>query len=634
MVAPPVVPFVDHGPNPYEARAIACDAGHPYHSAARRDTRIHDPHHEDPTNYESREDWQRALWKSKLPADAKRYIKQLENTAVDGWEQAFDAVWAKIEEALDRGLPITGDVMYEHLAEGARKQVQHMDADAFMSAFNGLYVAGREKADLSNGNGKKRNAQVIDTLEEQAMLSRLRDTALQKVKTITRQDLKEEILEALSRPGAAAKNPTAIANEIIKKERARLEEAIPDRKALRAELKKLYEQQVWKIQRITRTESANAYTLSQLKGYQAQGITKVRWHSHSYEQRTCAICLALDNTEHDIVDLLDDGGRYPLSTKSHPQCRCWTSPLIQHVTLEDMEKMYEDEPELFAPGQTVFDRAQLEMEDVVKEYQKTYGVELRDVPVESEAEVKETLGVIRETPYQQFQPVELRFVRDVGATDEFKAAVPEPVVGQVTAWTSPDNKLLISNFSVDGGNTVSATLIREWATKIYDQDEMVRRRLEEFYDRDAADIRPADLSQSTIRRLVDTVDPFTMMRRQTMDDGTPSVALEKQLRDAPEAKLRKILEDLEIRSSDIETIIKWRADRPIWGTDGVYIPTEDKTGSEHNRYVNRVAEVSARDMFVESTVAFVGDPHTLFDRDPDLFVYLMDTIFGGREFRN
>lgn len=137
-----------------EKLAAACDVGHPHHQAGRRDTRIRDPKHEDPTNYESRTDWQRAIFKSRLPATAKRYLKQVENTAVEGWETTFEAAWGKVEEMLDRGLPITDDVLYEHLTDAARKQVQHIDSEAFMSAFNGLYLSGREQAYRLTG-GKK-----------------------------------------------------------------------------------------------------------------------------------------------------------------------------------------------------------------------------------------------------------------------------------------------------------------------------------------------------------------------------------------------------------------------------------------------------------------------------------------------
>jgi len=417
VVALPADPFVDTSKNPYSTTAIACDTGHPHHHGGRRDTTIKDPVHDDPVNYKSREDWQRALQKSKIDPDAKRYIKQLENTIVDGWEQTFDTTWERIEEALDRGLPVTDELFVEYLTEAARKQVQNLDKDSWTSAFNGLYVRGREQSDLNGKN--KRKAQRVDTLEEQAVLARLRQTSLEKVTTITRQDLRDDILEELSKPGARAKSPTAIANEIIRMERARLEEQIEDRKLLREQIRSLYDDQLWKIQRITRTEASNAYTLSVLKGYQEQGIQKVKWNSHTDEQGTCSICLTYDGTEFDVDELLTEGGRYPLSTQSHPQCRCWFTPIISHVTLEYMEELYENEPELFAPGQTVFDKAILEMEDVVKEYQEYYGVGIRDVPIENADEVKETLSIIRETPYQELQPDELRFVKDVGATEEF-----------------------------------------------------------------------------------------------------------------------------------------------------------------------------------------------------------------------
>jgi hypothetical protein len=122
----------------------------------RRDTRIRDPHHEDPVNYASREDWQRALSRSKIPADAKRYIKQVENTLVDGAEATFESMWEKFEKVLDRGLPVTDEEFFTYITESTRKQLRNIDREAFDSAFNGLYVEGREEAYKLTGYGDKK----------------------------------------------------------------------------------------------------------------------------------------------------------------------------------------------------------------------------------------------------------------------------------------------------------------------------------------------------------------------------------------------------------------------------------------------------------------------------------------------
>lgn len=635
MAAPPA-PFVAADPA-RQAIAAACDVGHPHHHlhAGRRDTTIRDPHHDDPTAYESREDWQRALWRSRLDPTSKRYIKQLENLVVDGWEKTFDALWTTLEEALDRGLPITDDVFAEYIRLSVANQLANLDKDAWTSGWNGLWVGARQHSYLLTGFDKqrpRRRAQTIDTLEEQAQLARLRQTSLQKVKTITDQQMKRDILDALARPGAAAKNPTAIANDIIRQERKKLEEVIVDRKVLREEVKSLYDNMLWMVQRITRTETANAYWLSTLTGYREQGFTKVKFNSHTAEQRTCPTCLSLDGTEHSIDTLLSDGGRYPLSTLTHPNCRCWPTPIVSHVTLESMEQMYRDEPERFAPGQTVFDRSRLEMEDVVQDYQTYYGVEVHDVPVEHEGEVKETLDVIRETPYQQYQPTELRFVKDVGETDEFRAAadLPDPVLGQVTSWTTPDNRLLVSQFSSDDGNTISAAVLRGWAARVYDEDADVRRIMDELHARD--EVGPQSLAPETIETLLQTFTPFTCMRRQLVDN-IPTVALEKRLREATDERLEKVLTDVGISARDRKTIMTWRRDRPVWTLDGRYVPPEGTTGSERNRFINRTAELGPRDMFIESATAYVNDPWTLLERDAELYGILRTRVFGEKEFK-
>jgi len=615
--------------------AAACDAGHPHHHAGRRDTRIRDPYFDDPVEYASRTDWQRALWKAKYDPQSKRYLKQLENLVVDGWEATFDKLWGVIEESLDRGLPITNDVLAEYIYESSRKQLRQLDRDAWDSAFNGLYVGAKEQSYRLTGYGEKKErlAQVVDTLEEQAILARLRETALGKVKTITDTQLHAEVLKKLSEPGAFAKSPTALANEIIRQERRKLEEAIKDRKELRARIKDLYDNQLWKMQRITRTEGANAYWLSTLRGYQEQGIVAITFHSHSLEQNTCSLCLELNNTVHRIDDLLaGDGARYPLSTLTHPQCRCWPSPVIAHVTLESMEELYEDEPELFAPGQTVFDRDRLDKEDVVREYQEVYGTEIHDLPVEHADDVEQMLGIIKKTPYQQYQPVQLRYVEDVGAVPAFLAAVPtpEPVVGQVVSWTGPDDEVYISKFSTDGGHTVSGALIREWAGRLYDDQASISAVFEGLFERD--DTHPAKLQKRTIDKLLRTFDPFTMMRQQLI--GTlPTVTVNKKLRDAPAARLHKVLSDLGIDADDIETIVKWRDDRPVWTLDGRYVPQNEPAGSYHNRFVNRAAELGAREMFVESVAAYVMDPWTFYQRDRETYDVIKEKVFDGREFK-
>lgn len=1066
-------------PSERSVSAAACDKGHPHHHAAR-DTRIRDPHFDDPANYKSRTEWQKALWKSGIDPDSKRYIKQLENSITDNWEVTFEGLWDEIEGMLDRGLPVTHDVVAEYIAESTRKQLRNLDRKEWEGAFNGLYVGAKEQSYKLTGFGEKkrrRRGQIVDTLEEQAVLSRLRDTALKKVTTVTSEETRALILERLSEPGAYAKNPIQLANEIVREERRKLEEQGGPRKELRERIKSLYDDQLWRIQRITRTESANAYTLSVLTGYKEQGIERVKWNSHTYEQGTCSICLAYDTNEFDIDALLSAGGRYPLSTASHPQCRCvgagsevmirgrgwvpigtarpgdfildichgwskitrvtafhkrhdhtagvpvvrvlgvpltedhlvwtaggwceagrleadqllvrgvretlpepqsigftfrkvesaelprsllkleieatsaredavvrlwprvfdfsrsrgpceqgsgflsgmvlsdwggqtareqkeiqstatgstsvrsqvssrnrlsclrrthagdfcyapsqtwnetrgvhalvpwscaseidrsqkvagsyitvagsasaggdggssqtkvrgtprasvarsscaetevegscfsgedagtpaepgfpgrghlyrergagrfnqdqhsipkacsnsrsgrpfsmgearylgsiglrrdrsrrlplaqlsnvfpqplpegegrrdhsdgracrldyapdlgaryqsgsnggdptfvrasvevdndppeifcdigteshhflvrvpgggepfgvhncWFTPVIQHVTLSDFERMYEDEPELFAPGQTVFDREQLAIEDVIKEYQNIYGTQVRDLPVEHEEGVSDAFNAIRDTPYQQYQPSGLRFVRDVGATEEFQEAVPtpEPVLGQVTAFTTPENELLLSQFSSDSGRTVSGAILREWAGKIFDDREEVRDRTDSLFARE--EVSPKDLSPGTIQTLLVTFDPWTMMRQQLVDD-VETVALEKRLRDATDDALMDVLLDTGISEADVETIVHWRRDRPVWTLDGTYVPPEGLTGSEHNRFVNRTAELGSREMFVESAAAYVADPWNLRERDPEMYAFLLDDVFDGKEFK-
>jgi SPP1 gp7 family putative phage head morphogenesis protein len=627
--------------------AAACDVGHPRHDEAggfvertsRRDTTVRDPHFSDPTDYESRTDWQKTLWRSRIDDEAKRYIKQLENTITDNWSVTFDGLWGTVEAALDRRLPLTDEVLAEYVRDSAKKQLRNLDLRVWESAFNGLYVRGKQQAYGVTGFDRDRGGRtaqvVVDTPEEHAVLRNLRETALQQVKSVTDRELRRKILERLTDPGATSENPTKMANEIIREERRRLEKSVEDRDKLKEQIKGLYDDQLWQIQRITRTETVNAYWIAQLTGYRDQGIEQIKFNSHTYDQKTCAICLALDGTAHDIDAILRQGGRYPLSTMTHPQCRCWPTPIIAHVTIESMEALYRDEPELFAPGQTVFDEREIGLEDVVKDHQTIEGTRVENLPVEHRDDVKEALGVIHETPYQQLQPQKLRFVVDVGEEEAFQKEVPlpQPILGQVTAWTSPARETLLSQWAAQDGQTVSSTILREWAGRIFDADQKVRDRMESFYGRAPEDVRPDDLQARTIAILTETFVPFTMMRRQLIGDA-PSVALEKRLREAPDQKAREALERAGISPKDVDTIVKWRRDRPAWGLDGRYIQQDEQVGSAQNVFVNRVAERGAREMFSESCCAYVSDPWGLADRDPDLYDWLREHVFGHQEFKD
>jgi len=198
-------------------------------------------------------------------------------------------------------------------------------------------------------------------------------------------------------------------------------------------------------------------------------------------------------------------------------------------------------------------------------------------------------------------------------------------------WTSPENKLLVSQFSSDDGNTVSSAIIREWAGRIYDSEDAIRSTVGDLYDRDIEEVRPPDISPNTIRKLLKVVKPHTMMRTQFVGK-IETVALEKKLREEPDVRLRNILTDLGIIDEDVDTLVKWRRDRPVWSVNGEYIPEEGMTGSEHNRFINRIAEQGPREMFVESCVAFVADPYTLRSRDPEMHEFLKADVFNDKDF--
>jgi SPP1 gp7 family putative phage head morphogenesis protein len=216
-----------------------------------------------------------------------------------------------------------------------------VNTEEIANAFMGLYSEGKELAyeptgfrqkkidqlrKVSSRVAFKREAITIDTHEDKLMLEQIKNTALQKVKTITNKSMLQSILQGLSEEGASNKNPLQLADEIIRNEadRKRLQTDYADkdsRELLKSQLSNLYENQLWKVQRIMRTEAVNGFVVAQLQGYREQGIVKVMWNSH-HDERTCPKCRALDGKTFEIDDMLANGNRYPISMKSHPNCRC------------------------------------------------------------------------------------------------------------------------------------------------------------------------------------------------------------------------------------------------------------------------------------------------------------------------
>ena len=85
----------------------------------------------------------------------------------------------------------------------------------------------------------EKEAVTIDSLEDQRSLKSIKDTALEKVKSITDKELRKTIIDKLTDPSAVGKNPMDLANEIIKEEELAYSRDLEDLEKERDDLLKI-----------------------------------------------------------------------------------------------------------------------------------------------------------------------------------------------------------------------------------------------------------------------------------------------------------------------------------------------------------------------------------------------------------
>jgi SPP1 gp7 family putative phage head morphogenesis protein len=632
------------------------DAGHPHHQHcacnSTRHTAIETPEFEDPSNYASREDWQKDLHKSKIPQDAKKYIKQIENEVVDGSEATFESVWKEVEDRLDKGLPLDQSTLSEVVSSATRKLLRNIDQEALANAFTGLYSSGKEfsykptnfkkkKLDrLQKGSSRfaviEKSAVTIDSLEDQRSLQNIKDTALEKLKSITDEDLRKSILEQLTSQELVGMNPLDLANRVVLEERRRRDKGVSPtdvegRKELQQQLKDLYENQLWKLQRVMRTESINGFVIAQLSGFQEQGIQKVRWNAHRDDPKTCPLCRSLDGVEFEIDDMLKTGGRYPLSSYSHPNCRCFFSPIISHVTYDEYEKQLRDQPKSFQGTKPVYDSSQLDVGDIFRDVM-TEVSNVKNAPVELHDSLKDISKNIADSPYKKYQPKEVEFVPDVYRTDEFRREVnpEENLAGQVVTWTDSNGKTFISNFATEN-TPVEDVLIRNWAQQVWKNEPKVRSKIESFYTRPPEALDVPSISPESARILQDALEPRVVGRTYYVGQ-VEAVALDKRFRSLSQTEAEKLLLQIGISKEDSKTISSRMSENPMWDIETGGTVTSAEQSSSTKLFVNSSASYSPNNLFQESLVSYMKEPHVLESKDPELYEYFKKDFFKGKEF--
>lgn len=603
-----------------------------------------------PSNHETRAEWQLGLDRTPISQDAKRYIKQIENEFVDGWQSAFEALWQGLETKLTKG-QLDSQGLLGAVQESLRKHLEHVDAEQVANAFTGLYSEGKDFSYGPTNFRKKKidqlrrithraaftkEAVTIDTHEDKLMLEKIKQTALQKVKSITNKDLLQSIQEALTAEGATGINPLKLADQIARSEadKRRLETDYKDeesRARLRRELQNIYEDQLWKFQRIMRTETANGFVLAQLHGYLEQGIVQVKFNSH-YDEKVCPLCRSLDGQTFEIKDLIANGNRYPLSSLTHPNCRCWFTPIIAYVTFDDFVKQYEGHPTKFVKGEPVFDDSKLDVQDIIKPQLDTSLTTFKTVPVEHEDKLKEVVSKVDHTPYSKHAPGSMTFVDDVYETDAFQhgAQPQKSLAGQVVSWHDPaSDTTLVSSYAAEN-EQIGTVYLRDWATRIWQHEPLLRKEWDGLYEATPERAKISEIDPATAHLLKSDWSPFPIAQTYYLD-GAEAIGLTKKFREASEPVARKRLQSLRLPSEDIETILRWRRSYPVWDLKSGKA-ADSSAEAEDSRYISYEASLSAEAFFRESLIAYVTKPWELLKRDPELYGSIRDRVFGGKEF--
>jgi SPP1 gp7 family putative phage head morphogenesis protein len=613
---------------------------------------IKTPKFEPAQNHESRNEWGNRLEKSKIPEEAKRYIKQLENEIVDGHNQAFEKLWESIEKRLELRIPLDKESLGLLIEENLRNQIKHVDHEALGNAWTGLFSEGKSHAYKPTGFTKKKldrlqsktsskvaftkTSVTIDSFEDNLTLQHIKENALSKVKNLS-PELKEKILQKLTEPGSESLDPITLANQLIKEQakakKDEMEGASKEKKEqLREQIKQLYESQQYQLQRIMRTESVNAFVKSQLLGYLEQGIQKVTWKSLN-DTKTCNLCKTLTGQQFDIKWLLSNDENYVLTANSHPNCRCGLEPVIAYATLDEFMKEYEElHPDKFAPGDTIFDESKLQPSDILQDSVESGGTVFNKVPVEHVDSVSDLGKALAESDYAQHAPKKVQFVQDVYNEDAYqlKGKPAQSQKGQLISWHDPStNTTLVSSYASEF-SPIEDTLSRDWSQRVWAKEPKVQKEWTELYQTAPQRTSANPLSKKTLETLRTTFKPFPLGQTYYLENGAEALGLTKKTRTVSEVELQSILDDLKIPQKDIDTIIDWRKQTPIWDLKSGEV--SEAEGSSDRGFINHEASLNPEAFFVETIRAFISEPYELKSKDPKLFNIVKDQIFKGKDF--
>jgi SPP1 gp7 family putative phage head morphogenesis protein len=559
----------------------------------------------------SREDWQRALENSKIPQEAKQYIKSMENQVVDGWENSFDGLWGQVEPQLKAYGSISEADISHMLVNSILDHIKHIDLDRFENDLNGIFHNGKlhsyEALNFEeykrDKKGFKKSSVTMDSMEDDLLLRSMRERLKEHLVKLTNATLKAEMVDKIAGSLKEAVDKSASSSE------------------LKESIKKVYNDALWRLQSAVRTETTNNFTIATLLGLKEQGIKKAKWNAHN-DHKTCPVCRGYNGLEF-TVDYLLSLGPYPLVKMSHPQCRCWFTSVIGHVVSPIIEKA-------LLPYRKKFPSATEEVKVPVatKKDFKVLKSEFKNVPAEYEKSIKSIRNRTQNTSFNEMWPKNVEFVPDVADSSKFIEIYGkrDDLRNRVQYWKDGSGKVWVSNFYIQDKDPNTA-IIRIWAENIYSK---VRSYWEKAYEQKMEVKRVPDISQDTVDRIASVLSPIPIVIpfRVGMLSG---VSLNKKFRDQSDGEVRNRLVEAGVNDTDVESIVNWRTINPSWAQTGKVIEI-GKKDLQQEGFVNEIAKRSAKDLFIESTANYVGDGFLLEFRDPKSYQHLKSTIFQGKKF--
>jgi hypothetical protein len=157
-----------------------------------------------------------------------------------------------------------------------------------------------------------------------------------KIKTLS-DDIKQQIIDGINNHV----NASPLMKDIIRQQRDKYDDELAKttdkklRDEIKQKIKHLYTKQQYKVERAVRTEAMNAASRAQLLRYEQMNVKEVSLQT-SHDIRVCAKCRLLEKSKKvwDVSKLLLLGA-YPLTTLTHPQCRCTFSAVINEIEYDN-----------------------------------------------------------------------------------------------------------------------------------------------------------------------------------------------------------------------------------------------------------------------------------------------------------